>query len=339
MNTKMAIYKRDKTWWVRYTHNGKLVRQSLQTQDKRVAKYREAKLLTKKIEGSLPAAFKNVQFKDAIDDYIENALITKENKTACLYRTRLLAFFNWTKIKDLGKIEQKNVQDYLMYRVKKGISFRTANNILGDIKIFLNWAIRLKYITENPAQHIKKFRVEKNPPKFIELANIEILLAASKASHLYPMVATALYTGMRLGELMRLEWNDIDFDKATLTVENKIYKSTKNKKFRVIPLNKKLENILRRYKKDTGRCFLNSLGLPYESDPKKEFKRITIESGLKLPIGWHTLRHTFASHLIMSGVDIVTVSRLLGHSNISTTMIYAHLAQKHIETAIQKLPF
>jgi len=141
------------------------------------------------------------------------------------------------------------------------------------------------------------------------------------------MIATAIYTGLRLSELLYLEWNDFDFGKEILTVKNKHehdYK-TKSKKFRIIPLNRKLIAILQPYRKEKGWCFTTSKGERYIQRPRKVFDIILEKAGLD-DIGWHGLRHTFASQLIQAGTSIYKVSRWLGHSSVNTTMIYAHLA-------------
>jgi site-specific recombinase XerD len=98
----------------------------------------------------------------------------------------------------------------------------------------------------------------------------------------------------------------------------------------VIPLHRDLKKILNLIR-SSGKCF------NYQNK-RRIFKRIRKKINLS-EIGWHSFRHTFASHLIMSGVDIVTVSKLLGHSSINTTMIYSHLTEGHVKEAIQKIRF
>lgn len=140
------------------------------------------------------------------------------------------------------------------------------------------------------------------------------------------MIAISLYTGIRASELMRLKWEDFDFDKNTVTI-----RKSKPGKFNMIPFNPKLKGYLQPIIKETGQIF------KYKRVPKKQFKRTLNKANLK--ITWHVLRHTYASLLTMAGIDIVTVSKLLGHSDIKTTMIYSHLSDKHKELAVLKADF
>lgn len=196
----------------------------------------------------------------------------------------------------------------------------------------LNYAIKQGYLIENPAKQISKLKEPKNPPRFLTKDEITQLLNGSQNSKLYPIIVTGLYTGARLGELRSLEWTDFDWEKKILTIKNKENYQTKNKKFRTIPLHSEFVKKIHPHIKSVGKCF-NTYVNPY-----KALRKIVNMVGLK-GIAFHSFRHTFASHLVMSGVDLATVSKLLGHSNITTTMIYAHLLDDHIKKAINTLPY
>ncbi len=150
--------------------------------------------------------------------------------------------------------------------------------------------------------------------------------------YLKPLVIVTLNTGMRRGEINKLRWSDVNF------VTNAIYlKDTKNGESREIPMNEQVRTILEHlprhstsdyvfHKKD-GSCY---------TDVKRSFFTALVKSGIK-DFRFHDLRHTFASHLVMRGVDLNTVRELLGHKSMAMTIRYSHLSQQHKQRAVDVL--
>ncbi len=148
---------------------------------------------------------------------------------------------------------------------------------------------------------------------------------------------TLANTGMRLGELINLEWTDVDFERRTITIKVKDFWEPKNSKPRVIPMTNKLVEVLKDLKKDSRWVFTTRNGRQLNRNHLRErLVKVCMNIGIELA-NIHTFRHTFASHLIMKGVDLPTIQKLMGHSDIKTTMIYAHLAPEHLKSAIEKL--
>jgi integrase len=148
------------------------------------------------------------------------------------------------------------------------------------------------------------------------------------------MIIVALNTGMRLGEILSLTWDRVDFERGVITVER-----SKNDGVRHIPINKQLTEELEAVKLiATGKyVFSKSTGEPFK-DIKNGFWSTLRRSGIR-KCRFHDLRHTFASHLVMNGTDITTVKELLGHKTISMTMRYAHLSKEHKQQAVDSLEF
>ena len=169
---------------------------------------------------------------------------------------------------------------------------------------------------------MKRYKTEQRRPRYLSKPEIHAVLDACRSHRIYPMVLTAIYTGMRYGELTALKWQDIDLKNGTITVHK-----SKAGRFRVIPINKAL------------RPALTPKNIPFE--PMAGYTAIRLLRAVtgQKDIGWHTFRHTFASHLVMSGVDIVTVGKLLGHSRLETTMVYSHLSDDHVRESVVKLKF
>ena len=145
-------------------------------------------------------------------------------------------------------------------------------------------------------------------------------------------MVTALHTGMRKSEILNLKWVDVDFDQKLITIGD-----TKNGEIRYIPMNETLTEALESVKKYaySPYVFCNDNGNRY-GDIKKGFSAALKRAGITT-FRFHDLRHTFASYLVMSGVDIRTVQELMGHKSIEMTCRYAHLSPDHKQSAVKCL--
>ena len=129
-----------------------------------------------------------------------------------------------------------------------------------------------------------------------------------------------------------LTWPEIDFDRDVITLTNKDGFSLKNRESRTVPLNRELRKILTPLRRGSGYCFKNRKGEQFEDNElSTTFKRLIVKPSGLARFSLHTLRHTFASHLVMKGVSIYKVSQWLGHRSVNTTMIYAHLGPQDSE--------
>jgi len=193
----------------------------------------------------------------------------------------------------------------------------------------------------NPAKGVKPLRVvQQKTPRFLTKKEIDILLK-NAAPDFKPALEVFLYTGMRKGELVNLEWRDIDFDREVIHVrakENWTPKSTE----REIPMNPVVKKSLLKLKKErkgkSKLVFTSKNDNPLKK-PRQTLMRLTKRCGFPDVTKLHTLRHTFASHLVMEGVPLPTIQKLMGHADIQTTMVYAHLSKDHIKKAVGQLPY
>ena len=159
-------------------------------------------------------------------------------------------------------------------------------------------------------------------------------LFETSSEHLRTILKIALYTGMRLGEIFALQWNQIDFGTRTIRVEK-----TKSGRIRHIPINNFLFQELLRLKNRNGQTnylfFKSETGKPLTT-VKTGFKAACKRAGIE-GLRFHDLRHTFASRLVASGIDIETVRSLLGHSDIKMTMRYTHSTSERKRAAVEVL--
>jgi integrase len=170
----------------------------------------------------------------------------------------------------------------------------------------------------------------------------ELLLSQAEGV-IQEMILVALRTGMRQAELRGLQWTSIDWLTRSVAVRHarddyrKILVSPKNNRTRHIPLDVDVYALLYQRKRDSGYVFLPVDGRPFTNDRlSAAMRRLCRKTGFR-KIGWHTLRHTFASHLAMRGVPLPAIRELMGHATITTTMRYAHVAPSTLRAAIEML--
>lgn len=272
--------------------------------------------------------------------------------------------------KQLIEITPLLIEQWRTKKLKSGCSTSTVNRDVATFKAALSKAVEWGYISASPLAGLKLFkedkaakiryltpteekqlrsalhmrdkkirnaresanlwRVERNYPK------LPILAEQQYSDNITPMVLLSINTGLRRGELFSLNWKDVDFSKATLTVNGHTAKSGKT---RHIPLNKEALHILEKWQKQAdykGLIFSNKKTGSRLNNVTKGWKNI-LKSAQIQDFRWHDMRHHFASKLVMAGVDLNTVRELLGHSDLSMTLRYAHLAPEHKAQAVERL--
>jgi integrase len=227
---------------------------------------------------------------------------------------------------------------------RKGARARTVNLELDGIKTMLNLAVRWGYLRENPLKWVKPLKTDdKKPVRFLTLDECRSLLDNCTTEY-YPILFTFLNTGMRKAELEYLTWADVDLARRKIKIRAKEGWNPKTGE-REIPIGEEVAGMLaglkeKSKKKSAGDYVFPIIGKGRSHNwLRTELISIARNAGIRDLTKVHTLRHTFASHLVMNGVDLPTVSKLMGHSDIETTMIYAHLAPDHLAKAVTKLPF
>lgn len=237
---------------------------------------------------------------------------------------------------------------------RRGLSESTRNRYLTTIKSMFNWAMGFQLpgspalMASNPAKRLRvtdETKFERS--RFLSREEIRRLLGVCGSS-LRPIVLAALHTGMRRGELLALTWKDIDFETGIVHV-----RESKSGRPRRVPLTATLHFVLEGLHSANSSTLGASVFVRGEpkNDGRKVQKRHVVdagwlhsrfqkareEAGLEQTFRFHDLRHTFASHLAMSGIDLLTVRDLLGHSSVQMTERYAHLSPSHRTRAVSIL--
>ena len=335
----MSVFKRGNSWYISYQFQGRQIRKAI-GRSKRVAETVLKDVEVKIMKGEYLGIFedKKVLFKDYAAEYLK---YSEGNKAKRSYQrditsisVHLIPHFGGHY---LASITTKMVQDFKTKR-KSEANVATVNRELCCLSNMFRKAIDWGYLKRNPSKGVSMFKETPKEARWLNKEEIGRLLEECPP-HIYALVATALNTGLRRMELFHLEWSDVDFKNETITVRNKEDWRTKNGESRTIPMNASLYGVLRKHPRriNSKYVFCNSKGKTW-NDVRKSLSNAAKRAGIG-HIGMHSLRHTFASQLVMAGVDLRTVQKWMGHKNIKTTMRYAHLAPNHERAAIEKLNF
>lgn len=209
---------------------------------------------------------------------------------------------------------------------------------LRTLKAAFNKAKRWNHISLNPFIVIKLPKIAKQRPTFISEEQLSQIINVTDEKYYKNAFLFAFYTGMRLGEIVNLRWTEVSFPENLITVKSSHDFRTKNNKTREIPISKKLHDVLITLNKKTEYVFVNNKNRKLMDDAlSKTFKRKVIECNMDKKIHFHSLRHSFASLLVQRGASIYAVKELLGHSDINTTQIYAHLNKETLIKTIKML--
>ncbi len=232
--------------------------------------------------------------------------------------------------KYLYEITPQDIERFRTERLEK-VQKSTVNRIVNCLSSLFNRAIEWGKATSNPAAKVKLFKVSNKRVRYLEKEEIEKLLSHC-CEHLKPIVVVALNTGMRKSEILGLKWRDIDIKRSIIHLLE-----TKNGEKREVPMNTIVQKtIIGVFKNPESQyIFCNKHGQPYGSI-KKSFSTACEKAGI-INFRFHDLRHTFASQLVMSGVDLNTVRELLGHKSLAMTLRYSHLSPDHKKRAVDIL--
>jgi integrase len=321
-------------------HNGKRKRMNLKTTD-----MREARQVKAQVERQLAAEGwgggkgESMALKELARQYVEYSSATKAPKTATMDRLAMKAFMKVVGNIELGTITAEHFEQFRLERLKE-ISPTSVNIALRHLRAGFNWAVERGLLKVSPAAKVRLNRVPKNVHlRFLNEEEIARLRdEIEDDAELLNVVDAALWTGMRRNEIVTLQWSDIDLDRNVITVQNKIGFRTKSRKSRAIPINSMLREELITMKSQKPQPADRVFKLNYWSLGKR-FLRATKAAKLQGNVTFHTLRHTFASHLVMQGVDLASIQEILGHFDVSVTMIYSHLSPGHLAKTVEKLPY
>ena len=330
-----GLYKRGNIWWCAYKSiTGKIERVSTGHID-----YDNAiEFLTEKRfnvqKGIEPEVVKivNYTFKELEEEYSKWCEKQRGYDKKKRFIKQLKDRFENMPLKGFNTML---VEQYQTERIKKGNKPATVNRIIAVLKHMFTKANQWEMVgdqTYKKVRQVKLLEANNRRLRFLSVEECQGLINACNL-HLKPIVIMALNTGMRKGEILSLNWDNVDLRHGFILLD-----VTKNGERREIPINGTLRATLEALPRrlDGGYVFYDPKTSERYQDVKRSFTTACRKAGIR-DFRFHDLRHTFASHLVMAGVDLTTVSRLLGHKSLAMTLRYSHLSPQHMTRAVDVL--
>lgn len=292
----------------------------------------------------------------SIEIVLNEFLLTKETlrpKSKQKYRNVISQFTEFCRIYNIEFLDQfTNDSATRFYNIITGLTRnieekdrpkpKTVNFYLATVRALFKSEVIKEHIAKNPFDHIKNLRVEKKHPEYYSKLEIQNFFNQEMDGHYRDAFLGFLNTGCRFEELANLTWEDIDLNKRLIYIKPKDGFQTKTiNSQRSIPMNNTLYEIINRraIDKKSDRyvfCFPDGKKLK-ERKMLRTCKTLAANAGINGRAFLHKFRHTFASHLIQNGVAIEAIQKLLGHSSIVETMVYAHLRTESLHNQVKIL--
>ncbi|MFH1261892.1 MAG: tyrosine-type recombinase/integrase [Pseudomonadota bacterium] len=261
-------------------------------------------------------------------------------------RNYLIPFFH---DRDANRITAEMVQKYMATRrdtksekTGRPPSPSTVNRELEILQKIFNDGVRWKDVRANPCLGVRSFPEAMPNSEFLSVEEVSVLLDVAHPEDA-PLFACAVYLGMRRGELMNLSRDSVDLSNLQVFVDvgSATSGTTKSKKGRILPIPLRLKPYLEQTLKGNSPWVFPSKRdrMKPRDEVRKAFESALLRAGVTRKIRFHDLRHTFASHYVMAGGDLISLKDLLGHSSLQMVQRYAHLAPDHARKNINRLDF
>ncbi|WP_082233932.1 site-specific tyrosine recombinase XerD [Halobacillus massiliensis] len=284
--------------------------------------------------------------KFALEDFFHYLTVERglSSNTIQSYKrdlTQYLLFLHESeKIEDWEHVSRAHIMKYLYVLNDKGRSPATVARLLSSIRLFHQFLIREKLSNQDPSLHIETPKKDRTLPKVLSSDDVEKLLSLPVKDALSArnkaMLEILYATGLRVTELISLKVSDLHLMMGFVRCMGK------GSKERIIPLGEMAKEALEKYlegprgqlvkNKRTEQLFVNHHGSPISRQGFwKVLKAVALEAGITKEITPHTLRHSFATHLLENGADLRAVQEMLGHADISTTQIYTHVTKSRLK--------
>ena len=265
------------------------------------------------------------------------------NNTVKAYEADISSFFQWLDNEDLKykNLQEDHINKYISFLFQRKMRSSSVNRKISSIKSFYIFLVKRNFLKNSPLNDLVTPKQEKYLPESMSEAEVDKLLnspdVANKIENRDKAMIEMLYaTGMRISELVNLKITDVDMKRCVVKVFGK------GSKERLVPFGETALDSLRSYLNEREQSSSKEIFL---SNRGKKMTRVAfwqrvkvyiIRENLKNSISPHTLRHAFATHLLNRGADLRSVQLLLGHSDLSTTQIYTHIAKQRLSDVLKK---
>ncbi len=265
------------------------------------------------------------------------------NNTVKAYEADISSFFQWLDNEDLKykNLQEDHINQYISFLFQRKMRSSSVNRKISSIKSFYIFLVKRNFLKNSPLNDLVTPKQEKYLPESMSEAEVDKLLnnpdVSNKIENRDKAMIEMLYaTGMRISELVNLKITDVDMKRCVVKVFGK------GSKERLVPFGETALDSLKSYLNDREQSSSKEIFL---SNRGKKMTRVAfwqrvkiylIRENLKNSISPHTLRHAFATHLLNRGADLRSVQLLLGHSDLSTTQIYTHIAKQRLSDVLKK---
>jgi site-specific recombinase XerD len=328
-----GVYEHPKgsgVWWVQFFVNGRRRRERVgPSKSEAVALYQLRK--TQVREGRLPQRRPEQRFEDFVKLFLDGE------------RQRMRSFRDYERFgrswcerfagRTLRSIMPLDIEQWATRRIKEAAP-STVNHELSFLRRVFNVALANDLVERNPTKRVKFYKEPSGRVRWLTDEEEEQLRQEMGEEH-WPLVGFAIATGLRQSEQLGLRWRDVDLKNRVLTIPR-----SKHGGVRHVPLNDTALSILRALPRRLRSEYVFTTTRGTRLNPANILHRIfapALEGAGIADFRWHDLRHTFASRLVMRGVDLRTVQELLGHKSLAMTLRYSHLAPDHLQAAIRVL--
>ncbi len=288
--------------------------------------------------------------KALVDRYLEHLRATRNSSvhTRRSYAADLSGFTDFLDRRgELGSfpadLSRTTVRAYVVALTEEGYSKRSTARKLSSLRSFFNYLVRAGELESNPAEGVRAPKLDRPLPRFLEVEEVERLMAAASGPDLWGLrdraILETLYgAGLRVSELVAVNVNDLDFSAGLVRAQGK------GRKERLAPLGRAAMQCLAKYITALHRaglngggprpCFINRRGERLDvRSIRRLLDKYLARAGLPHRVSPHTLRHSFATHLLDRGADIRVVQDLLGHASLASTQVYTHLTTERLKAA------
>ena len=279
--------------------------------------------------------------EEYIDEFIEYLLIDKKysENTIKSYKNDLNNFNNYIN-KKINNIKENDIKNYIKHLNKENDDTKTISHNISTLRSFYKFLLIEKKVNINPMEYIELPKIKKSLPKTLTIEEIDKLLDIKlKGAFSYrnkAMLELMYSSGLRVSELVNVNIHDVDTSNCIIRIMGK------GSKERIVPLGdyaiRYIELYLKEYreklikKEINDYLFLNNHGKKMTRQGFfKILKQLAKEKGIKSEFSPHTLRHSFATHLLNGGADLRSIQEMLGHESISTTQIYTHVSKEKLK--------
>lgn len=332
MKKQKGIYQRGNIYWIRYADaDGRLIRESSDSDSKQVAERLYYQRKNEVAEGKHPnLKIGKYRFGELADKYIQYISFQKSARDKTYYiNSDLKPRFEHVLLHNFKIDTVEGLRNALLQRE---LAPASINKVMRIFKNMFTKAVEWEMTTDEILRKVRKVKgfKEGGRLRFLSIEEAKNLLSVCD-KHLYPIVLTALHTGMRKTEILQLKWDQVDLAHNVILLK---WDETKTDEARQVPINSAVREMLMKQPRfiDSGYVFAHPESHKPYGDIKHSFKAALKRAGIR-NFHFHDLRHTFASHLIMAGRSLREVADLLGHKDIKMTMKYAHLAPAHLQGA------